>query len=86
MASSGSGSVPGQLSMAFAAGAVGAAVLLIIALLMARFGLFGALGCHLPLSSSRELIYSRIVWGGLFGLFLQGNRILKIRWGCDFLR
>lgn len=68
MAASGSGSVPGQLSMAFASGVVGAGVLVVVALLMGRFGIFADLGCHLHPSANREYLYSRLVWGGIFGL------------------
>ena len=68
MAGSGSGSVPGQLSMTFASGVVGAGLVLMVALLMHRFGFLADLGCRLHPSADGRYIYSRLVWGGLFGL------------------
>ena len=68
MASSGSGSVPGQLSVAFASGVVGAVVVLIIAWVIGQFGLFGDLGCHWRPMPNRNAAYTRLVWGGIFGL------------------
>ena len=69
MAGSASGSVPGQLSLTFSAGVVGSVVSLLIAWLLQRIGLFATIGCHLPVSSDEAWICSRLVWGGIFGLF-----------------
>ncbi len=81
MAGSGSSSVPGQISLSFAAGAVGAIVNMSAAWLMERMGLFHLLGCDLSASVDRQWIYSRLVWGGIFGLFLvlpvMENSVLK---------
>ncbi len=68
MASSGAGSVPGQLSGAFASGVVGAVVALIVAWVAGRSGLFSDLGCHWQPMPSRGAGYSLVVWGGIFGL------------------
>lgn len=68
MAGSGAGSVPGQLSITFASGVVGAGAMLIVALLLGRFGLFGDLGCSLHPSADHRYVYSHLIWGGLFGL------------------
>lgn len=70
MAGSGSSSVPGQLSLSFAAGAVGAIVNMLAAWMFARMGLFHLLGCDLSVSANKQWIYSRLAWGGIFGLFL----------------
>ncbi len=69
MAGSTSGSVPSQLSSAFAAGVVGALVLCGAAWLMVKMQIFSLLHCSISLPIGREWIYSRLVWGGLFGLF-----------------
>ncbi len=69
MAGSPSGSVPLQLSSAFAAGVAGALVNMGAAWLFARMNLFSMLHCSLAVTVSREWLYSRLVWGGLFGLF-----------------
>ncbi len=69
MAASTSGSVPSQLSSAFAAGVVGALALCGVAWLMAKMRIFSLLHCHISLPIGREWLYSRLVWGGIFGLF-----------------
>ncbi len=70
MAGAGSSSVPGQISLSFAAGVVGAIVKLSAAWLMTQMGLFHLLGCDLSASTDKQWIYSHLVWGGIFGLFL----------------
>lgn len=81
MAGSGSSSVPGQLSLSFAAGSVGAIVNMLAAWMMARMGLFHLLGCNISINATKQWIYSRLVWGGIFGLFLvlpiMTNSVLK---------
>ncbi len=81
MAGSGSSSVPGQLSLSFAAGSVGAIVNMLAAWMMARMGLFHLLGCDISINATKQWIYSRLVWGGIFGLFLvlpiMTNSVLK---------
>lgn len=69
MAGSTSGSVPAQLSVTFAAGTVGAVVNMGAAWLFAQMHLFSLLHCNIHIDVTREWIYSRLVWGGLFGLF-----------------
>ena len=81
MAGAGSSSVPGQLSLSFAAGAVGAIVNMTAAWLFDRIGLFHLLGCNISVYADKPWIYSRLVWGGIFGLFLvlpvMTNSVLK---------
>jgi hypothetical protein len=81
MASSGSGSVPGQLSVTFASGFVGAVVALMIAWVMGRFGIFADLGCHWQPVPGRDAAYAQVVWGGIFGAFfclpLMSGSVLK---------
>ncbi len=81
MAGSGSSSVPGQLSLSFAAGVVGAVVNMLAAWMLSRMGVFHMLGCNLSVSADKPWIYSHIVWGGIFGLFLVlpvlTNSVLK---------
>jgi hypothetical protein len=81
MAGAGASSVPGQLSLSFAAGAAGAIVNMCAAWLFDRMGLFHLLGCDISISANKQWIYSRLVWGGIFGLFLvlpvMENSILK---------
>jgi hypothetical protein len=81
MAGAGSSSVPGQLSLSFAAGAVGAVVNMSAAWLFDRMGLFHLLGCDISIAANKYWIYSRLVWGGIFGLFLVlpvlTNSVLK---------
>jgi hypothetical protein len=81
MAGSGSSSVPGQLSLSFAAGSVGAIVNMLAAWMLARMGLFHLLGCDISINATKQWIYSRLVWGGIFGLFLvlpiMTNSVLK---------
>ena len=70
MAGSGSSSVPGQLSLSFAAGVAGAVVNMLAAWILSRMGIFAMLGCSLSIRVDKQWIYSRLVWGGIFGLFL----------------
>lgn len=81
MAGAGSSSVPGQLSLSFASGAVGAIVNISAAWIFYRMGLFQLLGCNLSVTANKQWIYSRLVWGGIFGLFLVlpilTNSVLK---------
>ncbi len=70
MSGAGSSSVPGQISLSFAAGVVGAIVTMSAAWLLRRMEVFHLLGCNMPVPADKRWIYSHLVWGGIFGLFL----------------
>jgi hypothetical protein len=70
MAGSGSSSVPGQLSLAFAAGAAAAVAELFVAWILDSMHIFWFLGSRLGeyLLDRSWIIYFHIVWGGVLGL------------------
>ncbi len=57
-----------QLSIAFAAGAVGVIGLGIFLVILRETGALTRLGIHVPPAPMPQFFYSRIVWGGLWAL------------------
>ncbi len=69
------------MSRTYAAGAVGAVANMFAAWLLAKTGAFALLGCRIAIEPTKEWIYSRLVWGGIFGLFfvlpILSNSVVK---------
>jgi len=56
------------MSLAFAAGCVGAVFNSLAVWLCGRFGISGALGANIAPALTPGWLYPRVVWGGLWGL------------------
>ncbi len=68
-----------QLSLAFAAGAVGVLALVLFLWALREAGVMTSLGVRVPAPKMPDFLYSRIVWGGIWA-FLFVLPILHKQW------
>lgn len=76
------GQLPRNLSLAFAAGAVGALANSVVVWLVGQAGITTAVGVAIAPHLSATWLYPRIVWGGMWGFLF----LLKVPRGGAFLR
>ncbi|MGH7006356.1 MAG: hypothetical protein ACREIP_20615 [Alphaproteobacteria bacterium] len=68
------------LTLGFGAGAFGACVLVLVAYLLARFGVPEQLGITFPPRPMPAALYQAVVWGGIWGLLLVVPVMNRLWW------